>query len=1018
MVVKVETTAANDTDDRMVVVKYAANGTIAWQKAVQFDANEGCRGADADIDADGNIYVCGNYDTEIGVAMSIVKFNSSGVKQWSRRIVGDCVDFATSVVVGPDNNLYLTGVTTTPDAETVTWVVAKYSTTGSVIWQRLIENTASWTFTGSIFFENAGGSNIAVSPDYVLLGGGFGTFENDEDPTATVVQIDTNGTLFSIGNWALTAASFTGNLDDSASDITVVNAGKADTDNAENITTSTATLTTEVSGFLIGTLYNAPGGDDSLVNGEYSVILGNTGTVTLPSGGTISEGVVTSNPTIQLTPASPDVASQKLVIKGGGGQYYITENGIDLGTNNNVWAVSDSATFYVYAPTRPNETLYWWIVPEGSGISTTMSGTVELGSEGEGVFNFTVISDAYEFRVRVSPEEDNYDPESIGVESVLINGDAPAYGDYHLHLTTGDLTETSIFLGTDDHNVRTTTDGKIQITTFVNSYTVNNVWEFGTDGDLTLPTGGHIGPSGGKGQGTTYGGANDHLVSLTSYYNSGLYSSCVTAYADGTLNITAYNDGGPNPAKIWTFDNTGTLTLPDNSGIKSSTNIDITIDTPDSSTFNWRFGADGDLTLPNGMTIDSSGDLGSNAFVRIGGNNTSISIDDNGAPPGIVMATDITGTGNYWLFSSDGTTLLPGDLELNSTGNIRSENAINININLSDSTLRRWTFGEDGDLTFPDNTVQTTAYTGITTVAKTGVPADTGIPVTLSGDMTGLGIADGTYGPFTKGGVTFEVTVSGGVGGTVTAGQNNINFVTTVTYGGETGIYPGGTSFLQFGVTSEPEVEPPTPEVLTAITTGATVQAYNESNALVTSTTATTIGTVFWFQGAGSFLIPVTWTNGSPFLGMMGGTKIEWTGAGGGSISGYINISSTTSYAVNDTIGQLTSEDLGDAPGQTTNINVDAVDQGFTDIDLSKSINKLTDGNYTLADGVEGQIMYIVRSPETISENVFVDVDNGDGDNPLRPFMTNGGFANIDNTGICTLIFTDGTWKQTGGLWD
>jgi hypothetical protein len=247
-------------------------------------------------------------------------------------------------------------------------------------------------------------------------------------------------------------------------------------------------------------------------------------------------------------------------------------------------------------------------------------------------------------------------------------------------------------------NIRS--EGSINIDINLSDSTLRR-WRFGEDGDLTFPNGGHIGPSGGKGEGTTYGGANDHLVSLTSYYNSGLYSSCVTAYADGTLNITAYNDGGPNPAKIWTFDNTGTLTLPDNSGIKSSTNIDITIDTPDSSTFNWRFGADGDLTLPNGMTIDSSGDLGSNAFVRIGGNNTRITIDDNGAPPGIVMATDITGTGNYWLFSSDGITSLPGDLELNSTGNIRGENGINIDVNLSDSTLHRWSFGEDGELTLP-----------------------------------------------------------------------------------------------------------------------------------------------------------------------------------------------------------------------------------------------------------------------------------------------------------------------------
>jgi hypothetical protein len=308
-----------------------------------------------------------------------------------------------------------------------------------------------------------------------------------------VVQIDTNGTLFSIGDWALTAASFTGNLDDTASDITVVNAGK---------TTGTATPTVadfvvedDSTNFLIGTLYNAPGGNDSLVNGAYSVILGNTGTVTLPAGGTISEGIVTSNPTIQLTPASPDVASQKLVIKGGGGEFYNQENGIGVGINNNVWEVTDSPNFYVYAPTRPDETLYWWIVPEEGGISTTMSGTVELDGNGDGVFNFTIISDAYEFRVRVSPEEDNYDPESIGVESVLMNGDAPTFGsDYHLHLTTGDLAETSIFLGTDDHNVRTTTDGKIQITTPSEG---NNVWEFGTDGDLTLPAGGDIKDSNG-----------------------------------------------------------------------------------------------------------------------------------------------------------------------------------------------------------------------------------------------------------------------------------------------------------------------------------------------------------------------------------------------------------------------------------------------------------------------------------------------------------------------------------------
>jgi hypothetical protein len=80
MTVKVATLAANDTDDRMLVVKYNAANVIQWQRAIQFDEGYDCSGADADIDSEGNIYVCGQYETDIGgpvsQLMSIVKFNS------------------------------------------------------------------------------------------------------------------------------------------------------------------------------------------------------------------------------------------------------------------------------------------------------------------------------------------------------------------------------------------------------------------------------------------------------------------------------------------------------------------------------------------------------------------------------------------------------------------------------------------------------------------------------------------------------------------------------------------------------------------------------------------------------------------------------------------------------------------------------------------------------------------------------------------------------------------------------
>jgi hypothetical protein len=97
-----------------------------------------------------------------------------------------------------------------------------------------------------------------VGLDYVALAGGFGDLDNSEQPTATVVQIDTNGTPFSIGNWAVTAASFTGSLNDTASDIVVTDAGK--TPGSATPTVADFVVVEDSSNFLVGTLYNPSSG--------------------------------------------------------------------------------------------------------------------------------------------------------------------------------------------------------------------------------------------------------------------------------------------------------------------------------------------------------------------------------------------------------------------------------------------------------------------------------------------------------------------------------------------------------------------------------------------------------------------------------------------------------------------------------------------------------------------------------------------------------------------------------------
>ena len=774
MTVKVATLAANDTDDRMVVVKYDSTGTIQWQKAIQFDAGYNCSGADADIDSAGNIYVCGQYQYDFNggttSAMSLVKFNSSGVKQWSRRVVGNCDTFGTSVVVGDDDQVYLSGITANNNASDYIWVVAKYNTDGVVTWQRLIDNTTTWSFGGSFWFGGGGGgSNIAVKNGYVALAGTFG--DPGTQPIAVVVQIDTDATPFSVGDWDIKGASFGGLLNGTASDITVVDANKP-------VATASPTVGTFASGedtsnFLTITRYSLAGGDNSLVNGEYTVTLENDGTVTLPAGGTITEGYVTSNPTIQLTPASPDVASQKLVIKGGG-NYNASANGIGLNWYIINPLVNDTVEIYVTANAYANQTLYWWIYPEGAGIAGPESGTVLLNNGGSGDFGFTVDSDDYEFTVRVSPEANNYDP-ATGVETQLFNASAPTLdADHHLHLTTGNLAETSIFLGTDNHNVRTTTDGGIEITT--PNIDSTNVWRFDNDGILTVPGDGII----------------------QSVDNNGrLRSQLRLDQGSDITRLSAWSS--PDNQSFTTSDwTTGTYTNNAGSGAIAFTGAETIISWLNANNYADRFF----FTVNGGPQMESTG---------WGGGVSDITF--NVATPPATSPTTVTSFSIYYQFESrldidtDDEefyilatnnflrleTRQNGDIQIRSVEDLdlvgdgivtlRNNSATNgIQIRTDDGD-HSWNFGVDGKLTLPGALVKST-------VAKTGTiyPTTTGTIQTLSISPSISGLTDGTYGPFTLGVATFTVLVVGGV----INGITNLTATSDVTVGDNLGTIDSG----------------------------------------------------------------------------------------------------------------------------------------------------------------------------------------------------------------------------------
>jgi hypothetical protein len=88
-----------------------------------------------------------------------------------------------------------------------------------------------------------------------------------------------------------------------------------------------------------------------------------------------------------------------------------------------------------------------------------------------------------------------------------------------------------------------------------------------------------------------------------------------------------------------------------------------------------------------------------------------------------------------------------------------------------------------------------------------------------------------------------------------------------------------------------------------------------------------------------------------------------------------------------------------------------------TAIDLTKTINKLTPGYYTLADGVEGQIMYLVRQTglSTTVEIIVAHARNGASEYTDYPHYP---FAGTSSNDLTTLIFTDGHWQSSGDSWD
>ena len=321
----------------------------------------------------------------------------------------------------------------------------------------------------------------------------------------------------------------------------------------------------------------------------------------------------------------------------------------------------------------------------------------------------------------------------------------------------GHLNDYGVEIGTRDLSTGTT-----------NQY----VWRFETDGVLTLSTASTI--LGNSEDPNVY--IETSTTATTSTWTFGtngiltLPAATPVIKGGGTgTDVAIVASTGTNPA-VWTFEADGSLTLPNGMIIDASDSIPtvtiggpntkiriddggappgfyITTNATSSTAYGWLFGPEGELEFPQGATISETiGTTGTHGTTIIqAGTNDDL----------LLKTLDyVNSTIRTWTFGRDGTTLFPdaaidggtAPIELKSRSwsqltynNADMTPAPNKNHSTTffveggdalleifrwdgDSVLqhRQWTFSNDGDLslpytgtiTFPDATVQTTAWTG------------------------------------------------------------------------------------------------------------------------------------------------------------------------------------------------------------------------------------------------------------------------------------------------------------------
>ena len=165
------------------LVKYNANGTLAWAKqfgSSPYQSNDACRGLA--IDGSGYIAVAGSFQNTVDFGdgprssagltdIFVVKYSTEGVFQWAKTIGGSNYDAVESIITDDVGNVYITGNFTdtvdfgngpvTANGYTDAYL-CKFYANGSFAWVKIISGS-----------DQDNMNNIAIQGDNLYVCGTF-----------------------------------------------------------------------------------------------------------------------------------------------------------------------------------------------------------------------------------------------------------------------------------------------------------------------------------------------------------------------------------------------------------------------------------------------------------------------------------------------------------------------------------------------------------------------------------------------------------------------------------------------------------------------------------------------------------------------------------------------------------------------------------------------------------------------------------------------------------------------------